>query len=86
MSEFLIKITSLKMEWIGPSIAFCALLVAIIALFRNNKKDTQDEGYDKGVIDTEIRFINNSIGKMEERLDKIEGRVDDIYKVVTGGK
>lgn len=61
----------------------CSLVVAALAFRRNNKKDTQDEGQEKGIMLTEMGYIKSGIDRIEKRIDHIDEKQDAMARRLT---
>ena len=54
-----------------------SILIAYFGLKRLIKKDTQEEGQEKGVVLTELGYIKSGTDDIKKRLDKIDDRQDE---------
>ena len=60
-----------------------SVIVAILALRRNNKNDTKAEAEEKGVLQSDVGYIKSSIDRVENRLDKMDEKQDSFFQRLT---
>ena len=60
-----------------------SVIVAILALRRNNKNDTKAEGEEKGVLQSDVGYIKAGVDRLEKRLDKIDEKQESFSQRLT---
>lgn len=74
-------------EIIFAALASCApiisVVIAILALRRNNNNDTKSESKEMGKLEEKVDTANKGIERIEQRLDKRDERDDKITERVT---
>lgn len=68
---------------IGVLGTVASIVFAYLAFRRNDKKDTQEDAKNEGVLLSEIGYIKSSIDRIEKNLDRLEERYSTLSNKVT---